>query len=126
MLSSLLSTAVSCAQGSKASMRKMQVLQENETLRAQNEALSSSDQAAEFATLLEAAEQENLELQRELQHAQELSSSLAAALQGAQASGTQLQAANSELLEQLSSLGVQPHIRSPTTVVAPDTVRCLQ
>jgi hypothetical protein len=101
----------------------VQVLTENKALRAQNEALSNSEQAGEFAALLEAAEHENLELQHELQHAQELSSSLAAALKGAQASGAQLQAANSELLEQLAGLGVQPRVRSLPPASPTDDVR---
>lgn len=100
----------------------LQMLHENEQLRAQNAALSSDEPAAEYGALLEAAEAENLELQSQLQRAQEMNKGLTAALHAAQTAGTQLQAANSELLEQLQSLGVQPRVPSPSQMELQDLV----
>ena len=102
----------------------VQMLQENEQLRTQNAALSSDEPAAEYAALLEAAESENLELQTELQRAHEMNKGLTAALQAAQAAGAQLQAANTELLEQLQGLGIQPRVPSPSQMDMQETVRC--
>ena len=99
----------------------VQVAAENTTLRAQVEELQAHAHAADYAALLEAAQQENLELQEELQHAQELSSSLASALKEAQTAGSQLQQANAALLEQLADLGVQGNL--PPGLTQHDMVR---
>jgi hypothetical protein len=80
-------------------------------LQARVQVLSRTEQAAEYATLLEAAEQENVELQQELRLAQDLSSSLAAALHEAQNALKHEQATKSALVEQLTALGMStaPH-----------------
>jgi hypothetical protein len=87
------------------------------SLQARVQELSRTEQAAEYATLLEAAEQENVELQQELRLAQDLSSSLAAALHEAQNALTHEQVAKSTLVEQLATLGMRTPAEGPDAKV---------
>ena len=101
----------------------LQLAAENQQLRTIAATRSASEQATEYANLLEAAEAESLALQNELQVADERNRALAAALTHAQTSGTQLQAAKAELEEQLTSMGVQPRVSETTGAPTPVDVR---